>query len=461
MAGRTGLGTKIVVTIEDIALPNNYGVAKVGGFVFFVPDTVPGDCAEIAVRKTGKRFSFGEVISLREPSPFRTDPPCPHFGRCGGCTLQHTLYGKQLDIKETHLKETLKRMAGIAAADSFLLPIVPSLGEYDYRSKVELAFGHRAGRLILGYKERVSPFKGYENAIVPVEGCLLFGPSLTGIMPASIEAARRIWGEASPSVPEKGFLRRLVVRQARSTGQIMVILETGPAPARRVMAALRDLATECPVIDSLYWTVSGDPSCGGAAAGARHISGNLYIEENLGGLAFRVYPKSFAQPNTLASELLYREIAARAGGERTGSVLGLYCGTGPIELFLSRATESVTGIDEVEENILAARENCRINGIDNCLFQAGKVESLPGKLHGKSFDLVVVDPPRTGIDKKGVDLIGDIRAPRVFYVSCEPSTLARDLKTLLDRRYAVETIIPFDFFPQTAHMETLAILRRR
>jgi len=451
--------TQLSVEIIDIAFPNNYGVAKKDGRVIFVPGGVFGDIVRIRIAKESKGFAYGAIEAVEGPSPFRTDPVCRHFGVCGGCTLQDLAYGKQLELKENYLRQALKRIGGIDIDRIEVLPIMPSPDQYLYRNKVELAFGEKDGEIVPGMRERVSPFREYDAAVVPITTCPVFSSVIEEIMPVVREFAGREGLTSYNTLTGKGVLRHLIVRESKTTGEMMVTLETTQKAVRNLSGLFEILKKHIPQITSLYLAINNKHGDTIYYNQLQRIAGKSYITEDIAGMTFRVYPQSFFQPNTKAAEILYKKIAEVAYPAGEEHVLGLYCGMGPIELYLSRYAQTVTGIDSLSDNIINARENCQINNIRNCVFYAGTIEKVLREIPPSKTDLLIIDPPRSGISKEGMKLIVDLNPPRAAYVSCNPATLARDLKNLLGHGFGIATIVPFDFFPHTAHLETLVLLK--
>ncbi len=450
----------ITVTITDIAMPTDHGVAKADNFVLFVPGAIPGDRVTIRIARREKNYGYGEVIAIEEPSPHRVEPPCPHFGTCGGCTIQSMEYTRQLELKSAHLRQTLKRLGRIDVSEDTFEDITPSPSQYWYRSKVELAFGNGKHGVTAGMRMASSPVTDVPPGVVAIPGCRIFNPSLQKIVSIVDDHVHHEGYSAYDERTRQGHMRHIIVRQSKATGALMVILETKGGRFHGMGELYSLLRREVPEVTSLWHAVNDRPGPYIDYGNMRHEGGELYIEEVLSGLKFHVYPASFFQPNPAAADLLYGMIRDIAGAGRCGNVLGLYCGTGPIELVLSRRADKVVGVDSLKANIDNARENALINGNKNCSFIAGKVEDIATDPAFKKPDLVVIDPPRTGISTKGLGLITSLSPDAMIYVSCNPATLARDLGRLAASGFLIERIAPFDFFPHTSHLETLTVLRR-
>jgi 23S rRNA (uracil1939-C5)-methyltransferase len=453
-------GTEITLDVTDTALPDGLGVARWKNMVIFVPDTVAGDRAIVRIVKTDKRFSYGELVRLDAPSPIRTVVSCPHFGPCGGCSLQHLHYEHQLSLKGRHVRQVLARIGGIDLSSLDMPPVIASPDTFNYRGKVELSFGEDQGKTVLGLRESVSPMKPYTGQVVPVRQCMVFGRAVEKLVPLFLDLVHGFRLLPYDVRSRKGFLRHLVVREAKSTGEIMVIIETTAGPLPDLAAFWNVLVREVPETQSMYHIVNDRPGDGIGPGTEFHLFGKPFIEERLDRFRFRIYPQSFFQPNPKAAQRLYLRIADLVSERRVRTVLGLYCGMGPIELFLSPYAEKVYGIDSLPQNIANARENSVLNNVTNCLFKRGVVEDLRKNPFPSPSALIVVDPPRTGLRKEAIRFLLRLGPPGICYVSCDPATLARDLKVLLSAGYGIDTIEPFDFFPHTGHVETFVMLSK-
>lgn len=446
--------------ITDIALPRDHGVARKDGRVIFVPGAVIGDRVLVNITRQQQQFSYGEIINIETPSPFRVEPPCPHFGVCGGCSLQYLRYDKQLEIKERFLSENLRRIGAIDMGKTVLLPIVPSPDVSFYRNKLELSFGEKNGEIVLGMRERVSPFTPFAARVVPIETCVIFSPAAAGIIPAVSRSASQIGLTAFDPMTRKGVLKHLILRVSKTTGDIMAILETRPEKASGLENLADRMIKAIPSIASLYHGVNRRADDVIRFEEVRHLWGAKTIAENIGDLSVLVYPGTFLQPNAKGAELLYNAILEELKLEGNETILGLYCGSGAIEMYVAKWARHVIGIDLDRRNISAAEENCRINHISNCTFYACRAEDGAKRLGTPKPDILIVDPPRSGLSKQSLALIKEMKLARMAYVSCNPATLARDLKDLVGSGYSLRTVRPFDLFPHTGHLETLVILSR-
>lgn len=454
------------VTITDVALPHDWGVGRIDRTVIFVPGAVLGDKVRVAVAKKERRHLFGRIVRVEERSPDRAAPECPHFGVCGGCSFQNLGYAKQLEVKESYLLRTLEKIGGVKLDGVEREPIVPSPTPYFYRNKMEYAYGGPAGKVRLGLRERASPLDLYKKSTAILEVCPIFSSSVNKLFPVFAGFASSTGLPAFDPLARDGYFRNLVLREAKASGDILAVLVTRSGERLDLDSLAAKLQSETWGAGSRglvksFWSVENDRVSDVVDyAGKKHIFGERAIEENLGGLRLKIYPESFFQPNPAGAAILYAGIvdeARRLGARRA---LGLYCGSGSIELSLARAVGEVVGIDSEPANILAAGENARLNGIANCRFIQGRVEAVLREAGFGGFDLLVIDPPRSGISGKGMKQILGLDISNLIYVSCNPGAFSRDIRLLVDRGYRLRKLGCFDFFPQTPHLESLAVLSR-
>jgi 23S rRNA (uracil1939-C5)-methyltransferase len=449
-----------VVSIIDAALPHDWGVGKSGGLVTFVPGAVVGDRVRVVVSKAKKRLRYGKIVCFEERSPFRVEPKCPHFGVCGGCSFQNLAYAKQLEIKESYLLRTLQKIGRLSVDEVEREPISASPCEYYYRGKMEYAFGGENGSLFLGLRERASPLERYKKRTTALRTCPIFSRTVDCLFPVLLDFAGRTGWDAYDPIARTGYFRNLVLREGKNTGEILAVLVTKAGKTPDLEEAFRKLEKGVPQVRSFWWAENERVSDLVDYAGKTHIAGAPFIEELLGGLRFRIYPETFFQPNPRGAEALYGRIIVEAGTLGARKVLGLYCGSGSIELSVSRGAGEVVGIDSESTNIAAARENAVINDIRNCRFIQGRVEGVLKEESFAGYDLLVLDPPRAGISPKALKRIAGLNIPNIIYVSCNPAAFARDLSLLGENGYRLRKLGCYDFFPHTPHLESLGILAK-
>jgi 23S rRNA (uracil1939-C5)-methyltransferase len=449
-----------VVSIEDVALPHDWGVGRIGEVVTFVPGTVPGDRVRVVVTKAKRRLRYGRIVEFEARSPFRVEPRCPHFGTCGGCTFQNLAYAKQLEIKEGYLLRTLQKIGGLSLDDVRREPISPSPGEYYYRGKMEYAFGSEGGRIFLGLRERVTPFERYKKSTVALRTCPIFSEAVEKIFPVLLGHVAGSGLDAYDPIARTGYWRNLVLREGKNTGEILAVLVTKKGKNIDLGNAVRELGERVPQLKSLWWVENERVSDLVDYAGKVHMAGTEFIEERLGERCFRIRPETFFQPNPEGAGVLYARIAAEVRTLGARKILGLFCGSGSIEIFVSGEADEVVGIDSEAPNISTARENVALNRIQNCRFLEGRVEDVLKEEAFAGFDLLVLDPPRAGLSPQGFNQIVGLGIPNLLYVSCNPAAFARDLGRLGAKGYRLRKLGCYDFFPQTPHLESMGILSR-
>ena len=447
------------VTVEDIDFPGSEGRTQAGGRKLLVPGAVPGETVRVQIVGERGAARIGEVIRVESSSPSRAEPRCAHFGACGGCRFQHVDYATQLELKARHLVRTLEE-AGIAGAAAAMRPITGSPDLYAYRNKMEYSFGEKHGALALGLRERATGSRQTYRRTLPVRECPIFSPAVERIFPVLVGFAAENGLEGFEPATRRGHLRHLVLREAKRTGELMVVLVTTDLPGIDLGPLAGRLAEAAPELRSFVHVTNSRGSDLVEFGRTALVAGVPFIEERLAGLSFRIYPPSFFQTNTAGAELLYGRIREEAPVTKESRVLGLYCGSGAIELTLAGASGRVTGVDSVAANIASAVENALLNRIDNAAFVPGTVEALLAEPRREPADIVIVDPPRVGLTNKALRRTIALGAPTVVYVSCHAASLARDLRGFVQAGYNVASLSPFDLFPHTPHLETLAVLIR-
>jgi 23S rRNA (uracil1939-C5)-methyltransferase len=444
-------GEELELRIDSLAFGGS-GVARHDGFVVFVRGGVPGDDVRARITKVKRGFAEGIVTELVHSSDSRVAAPCRHFGVCGGCRFQDLAYSVQLAEKERQVRDALVRIGRFAEPP--LEPIVPAASQYSYRNKLEYSFTSGEDGVDLGFHRA-----GRWDEVIGIEECLLTTDVGNAIRLAVRGWAREEQLDAYDQENGSGYLRHLVVREGRNTGQALVVLVT--ALGERFDAGyLVDVLRRFPEVRSIHWAINDTPA-EQTNLPTKLLWGEDAIEEEILGLRFRVRPSAFLQTNTEMAERLYelaREYAGMSGEE---NVFDLYCGTGTIGLALAESAGSVWGVEISEEAVACAIENAELNGIDNARFFAGNVGQSIEELREEagSPDVVIVDPPRAGLAGKALRRTGALGASRIVYVSCNPTTLASDLQVLRDEYgYVLERCRPVDMFPHTPHVESVSLL---
>jgi 23S rRNA (uracil1939-C5)-methyltransferase len=428
------------------------GVGRVDGFVVFVADAAPGDLLRARLVKVKKAYAEAEPVRVDAPSPDRVTPRCPHFGPCGGCLWQHLDYGAQLRAKEAIVAESLRHLGGLD--DLQVEPIIPNDEPWYYRNKMEFSF-QPEGRL--GLHRR-----GRWDEIVDLQTCFLQSPRTVEILTEVRDFIRDAGLTCYDPRTHQGLLRHLVIREGRNTGDLLLAVVTSSGDFPQASALATRLAQAHPELTGFLWAVN--PSHGDAVEvhGLHVLYGRPYIQERLRGLTFRLGLQTFFQTNTAQAERMVDLVRASAASAGTDHVLDLYSGVGTFALALARDAGQVTGVEVTPASIDAARENASLNGIANAAFVMADARHFDQALSaaGRRPDVVVLDPPRAGAGAPVMRAVARTGARRVVYISCNPTTLAPDLRELVTHGYALRTIQPIDLFPQTYHIECVVALER-
>ena len=439
--------------VESLAYGGN-GVARLNGFVVFVRRGLPGDTVRARVTKVKRNHAEALATEVLEPGPLRVEAPCAHYPACGGCRFQDLGYEAQVEIKHGQVAEALRRLGDLP--DFPLEPILPAESPFHYRNKMEYSFTQLEDGPTLGFHQA-----GRWDSVLEIETCWLTTDLGNAIRNAVRDWAREEGLRAYDQATGEGYLRHLVVREGRNTGQVLVQLVTARAE-RFERGYFVEVLRRFPEVRSIHWSVNDRPA-EVTNLPSELLWGDETIEDELCGLRFRISPNAFLQTNTAMAERLYGLAGEYAGLTGAETVWDLYCGIGTIGLSLASDALTVWGIEVSEESVARAIENADLNGITNTAFFAGNVGEVVEELLERSGppDVVVVDPPRAGLAGKALRRLGRIGAPRIVYVSCNPTTLASDVKRLrVDWGYRLARARPADMFPHTPHVETVALLER-
>ena len=459
------------VKITDIGV-NGEGIGKVDGYTLFIKDAVIGDTVEAKVMKAKKNYGYARLMKVLSPSPDRVTPRCEFARKCGGCQIQEMSYGRQLAFKEQKVRGNLERIGGFPKEllDRVMEPVLGMEEPFGYRNKAQFPFGtDKQGNPVTGF------YAGRTHDIIPNTDCALGAPVNREILETILGFMKKY---QIPSYDEKtgnGLIRHVLIRCGSATGEIMVCLVVNGEEIPHADALIDRLA-EMPGMTSI--TLSPNTRRTNVIMGDsfKVLWGQGYITDYIGNIKYQISPLSFYQVNPVQTEKLYSlalEYADLKGGE---TVWDLYCGIGTISLFLAQKAGKVYGVEIIPQAIDDARKNAEINGIENAEFFVGKAEEvlpwwyrenegaeagLRGEGSRTRADVIVVDPPRKGCDEALLDTIVKMQPERVVYVSCDPATLARDLKVLCGKGYELERVRAVDMFPMTVHVETVVLLSQQ
>jgi len=433
------------------------GIAKIEGFPIFIEGAIIGEKVKVLIVQAKKSYAYGKLLEVIEASEDRVEPPCKYFKRCGGCTIQHMNYKKQLEFKHERVKDCVSKLGGLSK-DLVKFPIGMDV-PYRYRNKVQLPVGLVDGKLSIGF------YAPRSHNIIDMETCLIqdeVADKVASIVRAWMEKNSIKAGSVNGGFNKNGEIRHIVIRRGFTTNEVMVVIVSTKNTLTCKDELIEELKANVDGLKSVILNVNKEAT--NVILGEKCITlwGEDAITDYIGEFKFNISPKSFFQVNPKQTDILYHkalEYAALTGEE---TVFDAYCGTGTITLFLSQKAKKVYGVEVIESAIENAKANAKENNIENAEFLIGKAEEIIPNLvaEGVKPEVIVVDPPRKGCDIKLLDSIGEVQPERIVYVSCDPSTLSRDLKILTEKGYEVVEVQPVDMFPQTSHIESVVLLKR-
>ncbi|MFT4414622.1 23S rRNA (uracil(1939)-C(5))-methyltransferase RlmD [Fredinandcohnia humi] len=441
------------VTFEDLT-HDGAGVAKINGFPIFVPNGLPDELAKIKVVKVKKGYGFGRLIEIYEKSQYRVDAPCPLFKECGGCQLQHLSYEGQMIAKRKQVQEVLTRIGKLKEVK--VHPVLGMEHPWRYRNKAQVPVADREGGLIAGFYQQRS------HEIIDMEACLIQQEKNDEVVQVVKKICEKYGVQAYDEKNHRGTLRHIMARYGLVTGEVMVVLITRTKELPNKNKILSDIVDQLPDVKSVVQNINPKRTNVIFGDETTVLWGEEYIYDNIGNIRFAISARSFYQVNPEQTKVLYDKALeyAQLTGEET--VIDAYCGIGTISLFLARKAKKVYGVEIVPEAIEDAKRNASLNDITNAEFAVGEAEVvIPNwKKEGIRADVIVVDPPRKGCDEALLQTIIEMKPKRVVYVSCNPATLARDLRILEDGGFQTVEVQPVDMFPQTVHVECVALMSR-
>ena len=446
---------QIELTFEDLTHDGS-GVGKVNGYPLFVPYALPGETAKVKVIKVNKKYGFGRLVEVTKKSEHRVDPPCNVFYKCGGCQIQHLDYEMQLEMKRNQVKNALKKIGHIEG-----IPIHPTIGMEDpwrYRNKVQIPVGTKNGELITGFYRMRS-----HDIIDDMERCIITEEANDEMIDVVREIANDLGIPAYDEINHRGVLRHIMVRSGKVTKQLMVVIVTRKEKVPQLDELVSILKEKHPEITSIIQNINPDKTNVILGRKTKVLHGEEYIYDEIDGVRFAISAKSFYQVNPIQTEKLYKKALEYADLSGNETVIDAYCGIGTISLFLAQKAKKVYGVEIVPEAISDAKENAKLNNMDNVEFFVGQAEKVMPwwQAQGLKPDVIVVDPPRKGCDEDLLHAMLQMKPKRIVYVSCNPSTLARDLKILEEGGYKTREAQPVDMFPQTMHIEVVTVLEEK
>ena len=428
------------------------GVAKIEGCAVFIPNAICGEKVLVRIEKAQKTWAAGKMTEILEKSPHRINRECPVAKLCGGCDFHHMDYEEESRLKADRVRQALNRIGG-ENLDAMRILAAPTC--QGYRNKAQYPVSSRKGRLFAGF------FKAGTHEVIENDRCLILPPEADQVKNIVIDHANRFRITAYDETAHQGLLRHIYVRRGAVSGQVLVCLAINGRKYPHDKELIESLKA-VPGFATLVLSVNTKK--GNAVLGDEFITlyGPGYIEDTLCGLTFRLSPRSFYQVNHHQAQRLYDAAISLAGITKEDTVLDLYCGVGTITLAMAKAAGKVIGVEVIPQAVEDARENAKRNGIDNAEFFCGDAgqAALMLEKQGIKADVVVVDPPRKGLNADAIEALARFSPRRIVYVSCDPATLARDVALLKERGYALQSATAADLFPRCAHVETVVLLSR-
>ena len=431
------------------------GIGRINNFTVFVPGAIIGERVRVKISEVKKNFARSRLKEVISSSTHRIKPLCPIYHLCGGCQLQHIVYEKQLEMKKEIVENALDR---IGNQNIKVLPTIGMKDPWRYRNKGYFQVNQEKGRVRLGF------YKAGSYDFVPASGCVLFSLQVNRLASYLEDQLSLRKVTAYNSKTGGGNLRNVLIRESRSTGEIMIVFFTKEDNLGFDQNILNDLARTFPHIVSIYQNINRSPKAVLPGKDFRLLKGTPDLEDAIGPFKFKISPQSFFQVNAAQAEILNEKVLeyANLSGEET--VIDSYCGTATISIYAAKQAEKVYGIEVEKSAVRDAKINCELNDISNLKLFSGKAEEwlYKWRISCEEVHLVIVDPPRRGCSSKVLKVIIKIKPKKIIYISCNPVTLARDLKYLTkDDDYRLEKVLPIDMFPQTGHIECIASLERR
>ena len=426
------------------------GVMKIEGCAVFLPNAVAGETCRIRIEKVGKTWAAGKIVEILERSPHRINRACPVAKLCGGCDFWHMTYEEETRLKAERVRQTLNRIGGQQLTS---MPILAAPTCESYRNKAQYPVSSKKGRAYAGF------FKAGTHEVVENERCLILPKETDLVKDLVMDYVNQFRVTVYDETTLKGLLRHIYVRRGAVSGQVLVCLVVNGRKLPRVEELIRRLKT-VPGFTTLVLSVN--TRAGNAVLGDEFITlhGPGYIEDTRCGLTFRLSPRSFYQVNHHQAQRLYEAAIAQAEITRNDTVLDLYCGVGTITLAMAKSAGKVIGVEVIPQAVQDARENALRNGIENAEFFCGDAGAAALELErqGIRADVVVVDPPRKGLNADTIEALARFAPRRIVYVSCDPATLARDVALLKERGYRLQNAMAADLFPRCAHVESIVCL---
>lgn len=448
------IGDRIIITIKRLGI-NGEGVGYYRRKAVFIDGALPNEVVKAQVTRVEHKFITAEMKQIEKKSPFRVDAPCPVFSICGGCQIQHMSYEGQLAAKEDILREAFTRYTGMGNVR--MKPIHGMEHPWGYRNKAQLQVGMQQEGMIAGL------YAADSHRLIDITGCPIQHPKINEAVDKTRNVLQRLQIPVYKDKSGQGLVRTIVARWGFQSGQLQITLITSTDKLPNNEELIQELRLALPELTSIAMNVNPKNTSLVFGNKTTILWGKDNIQESLGDLEFTLSPRAFFQLNPLQTVKLYESVRAAAGLTGQETVVDAYCGTGTIGLWLAPYAREVRGIESIPEAVEDARANAECNRRTNAVFYEGYAEELLPRWvkSGFSPDVIIADPPRTGLDPRFIEAVLRTKPKRFVYVSCNPSTLAKDCKELLDGGYSIEWVQPVDMFPQTSHVECVILMERK
>ncbi|WP_203289536.1 23S rRNA (uracil(1939)-C(5))-methyltransferase RlmD [Metabacillus sp. cB07] len=440
-------GQTFPLTIKRLGI-NGEGVGYFKKQVVFVPGALPNEEVVVEATNISPKFAEGKVKKIRKASPHRVDPPCPIYHECGGCQLQHLSYEKQLHEKRDIVVQAMERFSGLDLGKTDIRQTIGMEDPWNYRNKSQFQTGLRNGKVIAGLYSKNS------HHLVNIDHCIVQHDATN----KAVQTVKQILQDLKVSIYDerkrKGIVRTIVSRVGFKSGQVQIVLITAQENLPRKDLIVSEINKRLPEVKSIMQNINGEKTSLIFGEKTVHLDGEEVIQEQLGDLTFDLSARAFFQLNPVQTVKLYDEVKKAAQLTGKEKIVDAYCGVGTIGMWLADGAKEIRGMDTIADSVEDAKKNAKKHGFKNATYVKGTAEHWLPKWLGEGWrpDAVVVDPPRTGCDQKLLGAILKVKPKKFIYVSCNPSTLAKDIKTL-SKAYKVEYIQPVDMFPHTAHVE--------
>ena len=441
-------------------------IARIDNFVVFIDNAIPGDTAEVKIYKKKKDYAFGKAIKIIKESEKRMTPKCKYFGVCGGCKWQNLNYQYQLDYKKDSIYDSFERIGKIESP--LINKIIPSDDIYYFRNKMEFSFSNKRW-LLESEKEDETKDDSFAlglhiperyDKVLNIDECFLQSENSNRILNFTRNFALRNGLTAYSNKLNTGFLRNLIVREGKNTNECMVNLVTYEANKNLMEKYCEELLVNCNFVSTIVNNITSRKSQTSIGEKETVLYGSGYITETISKYKYLISANSFFQTNSKGTEKLYNVIKNFLPKEKIETIWDLYCGAGAISIYVSEMCNKIFGFELVESAISDANQNVKINNISNCKFIEGDLKDRIKEYLYVTPDVIILDPPRSGLHPEVFKILGEISAPHIIYVSCNPQTQARDLERLADT-YSIDAIQPVDMFPHTMHIENVVKLNRK